>query len=389
MQQEKGPPLPPLPAFQGLACYKCFKEDDVLPSRCSGCHRISYCSPECQKVDWKMHKPMCKALSAIEKINPIAAAKLLSSLPSEPITNVEVLNRMAAVQISSILDFCQRSLQRQITLFEENLVIFEPRCMVCRAPDPAAQCSARTDQLIRMEAAITGTTTDNSRHLIPCPQCNLCFCCSPAHWEAARALHHGPCEDADHGHDGLSQCEMNSEVRAHIKFEAILADKNGHFARFRWAPPRVKSAWMSLTALSWEGEFDDEIRAFMGFPASFPVAPFIRAASDDLTMAMAILYGLEKLNDDDGWTRRHTLTVHIIGANLIEVSCGMVFEEILHRLPEVKILKLVLCRRRLSPRPRHSPFRPTANPIAPRRAPTALHTARPAVAISLHTARPP
>ncbi|KAJ7247977.1 hypothetical protein C8J57DRAFT_1189816 [Mycena rebaudengoi] len=277
MQQEKCPPLPPLPAFQGLACYKCFKEN-VLPSRCSGCHRISYCSSVYQ-VDWKMHRPMCKALSAIVKSNPIAAVALLSTLPSEPTTDVEVLNGTTAVQISRILDFCQRSLQRQATLFEQNLVIFESRCLVC----------TRTDQLIRMEAAIVGTTTDNSRCLIPCPQCNLSFCCSPAHWEAARMWHHGPCEDADHEHDGLSQCEMNSEVRAHIKFEAVLADKNVHFARFKWAPPRVKSAWMSLTALYWEGQFEDELRTFLSVPASFPLASFIRAASDDLTMAMTIL----------------------------------------------------------------------------------------------------
>jgi hypothetical protein len=28
-------------------------------------------------------------------------------------------------------------------------------------------------------------------------------------------------------------------------------------------------------------------------------------------MAMTILYGLGKLNDDDGWTRKQTLTVHV------------------------------------------------------------------------------
>jgi hypothetical protein len=37
----------------------------------------------------------------------------------------------------------------------------------------------------------------------------------------------------------------------------------------------------------------------------------ITAASDTLSMAMTILYGLGKLNDDDGWTRKQTLTVHV------------------------------------------------------------------------------
>ncbi|KAJ7028641.1 hypothetical protein C8F04DRAFT_1398825 [Mycena alexandri] len=44
-------------------------------------------------------------------------------------------------------------------------------------------------------------------------------------------------------------------------------------------------------------------------------------------MPMTILYGLEKLNDDDGWTRKQTLAIHIIGANPIEASGTMVFED--------------------------------------------------------------
>jgi hypothetical protein len=28
--------------------------------RCSRCDRVCYCSPECQKADWRRHKPLCK-----------------------------------------------------------------------------------------------------------------------------------------------------------------------------------------------------------------------------------------------------------------------------------------------------------------------------------------
>ncbi|KAJ7839648.1 hypothetical protein B0H13DRAFT_2101891 [Mycena leptocephala] len=326
MQQER---VPPLPARMGLACYKCFKEEDVRLSRCSGCHRISYCSPECQKDGWKQHKPMCKALSGIEKSNPIAGATLFFSLPNEPTTDLNFLHNQTEAHGSNMLGFCERSFQRQATIPERNLVGWEPRCMVC----------TRTDQLIRMEAAKNGTS-DKPKQLVPCPQCNLSFCCSPAHWEAARALHHGPCEDA---HDGLSHCEMNREVRADIKFEEVMASAHDPSGQFMWASERLKPVWASLTGMSWEGEFGDLMRQSVGVPASRPMGPWIRAASDNLTMAMTILYGLEKLNDDDAWTRKHTLTVHILGSNMKEITGAMVFEEILHRLPEVKTLKLVLC----------------------------------------------
>ncbi|KAJ7757322.1 hypothetical protein B0H14DRAFT_3511912 [Mycena olivaceomarginata] len=58
-------------------------------------------------------------------------------------------------------------------------------------------------------------------------------------------------------------------------------------------------------------------------------------------MAMTVLYGLEMLNDDDGWTRKHMLRVHIIGASAMEAN-SVIFEEILHHLPQVKILKVCL-----------------------------------------------
>jgi splicing suppressor protein 51 len=175
-----------------------------------------------------------------------------------------------------------------------------------------------------MEAAKNGTTSEKPRNLIPCPQCNLSFCCSPAHWEAAhweaaRALHFGPCEDA---HDHLSHCEMNREVRGDVNFEDVMAGAHDPSGQFMWAPERIQSAWTSLAGLSWEGEFGDEMRRSVGVPAQRPMAPWIRAASDNLTMAMTILYGLEKLNDDDAWTRKHTLTVHVSSSFLSCLASG-------------------------------------------------------------------
>ncbi|KAJ7488976.1 hypothetical protein FB451DRAFT_1080414 [Mycena latifolia] len=317
----------------GLACYKCFKEEDVRLPRCSGCLRIAYCSPECQKLDWKVHKPICKALGAILTNNPAATTKLLATLPSELTTDVNVVNKITQADVSSNYAFCERSLRRDLTLFEENLVLEEPRCLVC----------ARTDNLFRMEAARNNKTAENSRCLIPCLECNLSFCCSPAHWEAARPLHDAPCEDV---RDGISQCQLNRGVREHIKFVAFMADRLDPSEQLIWAPEGLKSGWQSLTGLSWEGELGDQLRESLSIPAAHPITPWIRSASDSLSRAMTILYALEKLNDDDGWTRKDTLTIHIIGASIKEVSLGITFEEILHRLPKVKTLKLcwlVLC----------------------------------------------
>jgi len=40
-------------------CGKCGKEAENM-KKCSACKMIRYCSPECQKGDWKAHKKSCK-----------------------------------------------------------------------------------------------------------------------------------------------------------------------------------------------------------------------------------------------------------------------------------------------------------------------------------------
>ena len=40
-------------------CGKCNKIGQGFP-KCSACKSISYCSRECQKLDWKWHKIVCK-----------------------------------------------------------------------------------------------------------------------------------------------------------------------------------------------------------------------------------------------------------------------------------------------------------------------------------------
>ena len=45
---------------QKQKCMKCGLEGESV-RRCSRCKKISYCSPECQRADWKQHKKNCVA----------------------------------------------------------------------------------------------------------------------------------------------------------------------------------------------------------------------------------------------------------------------------------------------------------------------------------------
>ena len=44
------------------ACATCLRTSNLL--LCSQCRTVRYCSPECQKMDWAAHKPLCSAKKA-------------------------------------------------------------------------------------------------------------------------------------------------------------------------------------------------------------------------------------------------------------------------------------------------------------------------------------
>jgi hypothetical protein len=88
---------------------------------------------------------MCKALRAISTSRPAATMKLLASLPSQPTTNVNIVHKITLDDVSLNWAVCKQSLQRylnaillvgglmferDLTLFESNLVCDEPRCLV-------------------------------------------------------------------------------------------------------------------------------------------------------------------------------------------------------------------------------------------------------------------
>ncbi|RPA82218.1 hypothetical protein BJ508DRAFT_375909 [Ascobolus immersus RN42] len=64
-----------------MGCKVCTKTEGL--KTCNGCKHISYCSRECQKIDWPSHKPTCKALSrTLDPSQPVFTPR---PLPTRPI----------------------------------------------------------------------------------------------------------------------------------------------------------------------------------------------------------------------------------------------------------------------------------------------------------------
>ncbi|KAI0314415.1 hypothetical protein OF83DRAFT_1136959 [Amylostereum chailletii] len=55
---------PKFTSKEHISCnFCCEKIDAPKPLRCSACHITTYCGKECQKKDWKQHKPRCSIMN--------------------------------------------------------------------------------------------------------------------------------------------------------------------------------------------------------------------------------------------------------------------------------------------------------------------------------------
>ncbi|KAG6906835.1 hypothetical protein DXG01_011768 [Tephrocybe rancida] len=270
---------------------------------------------------------MCKALHSLEIDDEFKRA--VDELPAAPYEDLQQLNAYILVAISRQLYTLQRSLKRDFTVSERNMIAWEPLCMGC----------GRTDRMLRVEASSSKGSTSAPVSLKACHACKMAFYCSQSHWDAVQPRHtEDVCED---GHDGLTQCHVNQEIRQDVAFANIMARENPT-SEFSWAPERAKPSWESLKGLTWETEYAAMVAKVFYIPDE-AASPFVRAASVGLSMPMTILWALEHLNTDNEWTRKETLVIHVLGAYEAEINHANIFEEILHRLPEVKTLRLVLC----------------------------------------------
>ncbi|CAA7264046.1 unnamed protein product [Cyclocybe aegerita] len=317
------PRIPPVTANARQACYQCFKEG-VL-QKCSGCRRVSYCGAACQKANWSTHKGMCKALKAVETkqaLNLLGSFSIMTSFyDSGKVGDSATVNLSVEGYAQVMMRSLAAELRRPLRVDERNLVGWEPRCLEC----------GRSEVLLRLEASRTNQQPGTLR---PCPDCKLAFSCSEAHWNTVKDKHQNTAaQDAR----GLPQCAMNKLCFQDAIFGDFMAGAGQ--GPFTWAPERTKTEWHSVKGLGWD-DFAADLKEKMPGTPEDVLEPMLRAASEGLSMPMTILLGLECLNEGDEWTRKDMLSIHVLGAAEKEVFNAQVFEEILHRLPQVNAIKL-------------------------------------------------
>ncbi|KAK1222306.1 hypothetical protein PQX77_014846 [Marasmius sp. AFHP31] len=257
---------------------------------------------------------------------------LTSGLPDAGSDDLQSINALCQNNIMTEMSLLIGFMKRPFKPDEQNMVGWQPRCIAC----------SRTDRMIRIE----GST--ERRNLKPCEVCKMTFYCSQEHRDLIRDKHaNKPIQDC-----GLSHCQVNLQFRADIDFLNVMYDAHTGGAEndphvFQWAPERHLLTWRSLKTgpNRWEEEFEASLQKEFGENCELPMplSSLMRGASEGLSIPMTILHALQKLNSSDDWTRKRSLTLHLLGA---EGSSGIdhlrVFDEILHRLPQLRRLHLVM-----------------------------------------------
>ncbi|KAJ6591622.1 hypothetical protein DFH09DRAFT_1306346 [Mycena vulgaris] len=290
---------PPHDAFISQACLACFKRSPTL-LRCSGCCLASYCSRECQKKDWKYpnlgvftndHKPFCTAVKEMDRREklppgPFPPLPTKTTVLDQKIEDELIERRKQCLQLMGSPNF--------ISFVETSLLSFEPRCLAC----------GLTQRHIK-KAAQQGIASTQA--VVPCVDCKMSYFCSDAHRELCRKAH--TVDPLYGGHDGLTECALNREMREHLWCEDMLNRKPGGW---NYRPTIIQPAWKSIIRTNWRNEFMTSVIEPSPEAATHGAEPLLRVHTESLSPVMSSIYAFELLHKGSAWTQREKLTIHIL-----------------------------------------------------------------------------
>lgn len=172
---------------------------------------------------------------------------------------------------------------------------------------------------IRAKEEATGSTTQ----LQKCLDCQTTFFCSPRHFALVKKTHNTvPCAVE---YNKLTQCQINRQIREDNRLanllldaQASMGDPSDEGSLLKWAPERALEEWQSVATTNWEDQFLGDLTKSYPLPEGTPMAPFLRAASDGLTLPMTILFALEKLAGDSlDFVHKDVIRIHVRRSSMV------------------------------------------------------------------------
>ncbi|KAJ7151832.1 hypothetical protein C8R43DRAFT_1235857 [Mycena crocata] len=310
-----------------LACAHCHTVLNLssgLLMCAGGCGKLVYCDNECQKVNWRHHKYICKAIQLVER-DTQAMSKMVAAYPSSSQNDLETLDRLSLATADQTVALCEKLLKRSLMAREIDIIAYEPKCLAC----------ARTNMILRTEAGASEAKAP-SAVLAPCGRCKISFGCCEEHWNVALPMHEAPCNFLP---GTVSQCDMNLQKQADAVYGSVLTSAQEKDFMWRIILPQPK--WTQLTGNTWEDVIGLEVAsASVGTAFEGHVPACIRRISSIESTAFTILYALEHLNTNAAWAEKSVLTVNILIGSPLDFmkEVEYTYEAILHRAPKVKKL---------------------------------------------------
>ncbi|KIY70758.1 hypothetical protein CYLTODRAFT_487781 [Cylindrobasidium torrendii FP15055 ss-10] len=301
-----------------MLCSCCFQPADAVVrplKHCAACFRVAYCSPKCQKFDWKhRHKHFCSQYQKVneyEKHTPKA-----SSLP-KLIKQKSIKEQILSTHDSGHHEPCAAC--------SNNIFKKEVICEVCfRTPYQAA-----TFKLFKS-----------------CHGCGMVRACSDA------------CKKSLHSVHPPDECRMLRLLRAteRVQIDYHL-DRKKLFSSEQLMVP-TEGPRRHYVPLARYGGFADYNRGISmeytdtpdlsimhrqlanTFKTSEPMAAEAvgQLVMEAQSIVLTVIAGLEASIPDI--TTRRTLEIHFVGASRREHSTRAMLEEVLHQFPALKDLRI-------------------------------------------------
>lgn len=266
--------------FYPNACHICKKfGEEISLKRCGNCTMISYCSKKHQKEHWLQHKDLCNAICSVLKDNQVSSfLNNKQNLNTEGWTEMK-MNFMLLVAIK---------IGRKLKHYEEEMFKFIRSCAVCHE--------------------------QNVKVLEDCPNCpNTSFC-------------------TKHKND-MEHKKICYLIKLCYTLDLASITYKEEIPKMRVPSP--------TNHISLPQNIKDLIHYYIEphtiSPLSIEEETMIH--TEYLTRPLTLLYALQKLRYS---LKNHSIVIHVIAANIIDID-GIEFGEILlHWYPNMETAKIVL-----------------------------------------------
>eukprot|EP00094_Tigriopus_californicus_P009383 TCALIF_09048-PA protein Name:"Protein of unknown function" AED:0.16 eAED:0.32 QI:0/0.57/0.37/1/0.85/0.75/8/0/553 len=312
--------------FFGLCPTSLTIRDDM--KACSGCLSVNYANKDAQKKDWRRHKDICKVLQPLVRQRP----------GHHPLSEKPELSG----QIQAIL---QQALNRELTQFESDMLIYPRLCMVCLGGRQSAWSFPVPRNLTRPRF-----TSSFQTELFNCPICHCVSYCSQSHQAEDQEEHAKSCELL---RVCLEDHQMEMIMGCHLTDPSWTLGSNSKGRQLgRGFQPRAMTMVSATPGLPSKIEqvFEGDLRTYLSFSVSSQdcdsAAVFhseVRYLTFKYTCQLSTLHALETAGMPNGPIRDYTsLTLHVVGARSAESSEVMRWEILAAHLPLLQNLTIVL-----------------------------------------------